>query len=95
MKVLNLTLLTLATLLQIGDGLTTFWAINKGNVEANKILKTLFDKIGLIPGLILIKGITAGICVIAYLFAGVYAPYVLGLIVMGYTWVVWSNAKFV
>jgi hypothetical protein len=95
MKALNLTLLSLAVLLQIGDGLTTYLAINKGNVEANKILKTLFDQIGLIPGLILAKGFTVGICVVAYLFAGVYAPYVLGLIVAGYSWVVWNNAKFV
>ena len=95
MRTLNLTLLALATLLQFGDGLTTYWAINKGNVEANKILKSLFDKIGLIPGLILIKGFTTGICVVAYLFAGAYTPYVLGLIVAGYSWVVWNNSKFV
>ena len=90
---MNEVLLILVILLQALDGWTTYQGLQGKAVEWNKIVKAVLDKLGLIPGLILVKGFGVGIALIAYFFAGVYTPWVLGAIFIGYTWVVWNNAR--
>lgn len=51
--------------LQVGDIVTTYMCITSGRgAEANPVLKHLFDAIGLVPGLLLVKGLfVAGLLV--------------------------------
>ena len=55
--------LVLFILLQIGDGLSTYILAIKtslnGGVEANPLARYIFDAIGLLPGLVIIKGIAS------------------------------------
>jgi hypothetical protein len=51
-----ITLLIVLALLQLGDGLTTYYVISRGGQELNKIMAYLFSKVGMVPALI-IKGI--------------------------------------
>jgi uncharacterized protein YacL len=58
---INYILLGIFAALQIGDAWTTIKALsNKKGVEANPILAWLFDKIGLVTGLVLIKVVAIG-----------------------------------
>ena len=51
---MNEMLLGLAIALQIGDGVTTFLALQKQGVrEWNRILRRLFDRLGVVRGLAL------------------------------------------
>ena len=94
MKTLNIILAVIGSLLQIADGISTYICLRRPDRhEANGILKSLFDKIGLVPGLILVKGFGIAICAVAYFFAGMWTPYVLGAICIGYAWVCWNNYK--
>lgn len=55
-------------LLNIGDGITTYYALrSKNNHEANKIMAWLMSKIGVLPALILVK--TVGVCIMYYLMS--------------------------
>lgn len=42
--------------LQVADGLTTYLALKKGAAEGNPIMRKLFEKIGMVPALIITKG---------------------------------------
>ena len=77
--------------LQVLDILTTYLCLTSGKgYEANKLLAKVFDKIGLLPGLLLTKG-----AFVAFLFyAEPQLPVeVLYLIAAGYVWVVAGNLK--
>ena len=96
MKTLSIILTVLGSLLQVADGISTYLCLRRPDrTEANGILKSLFDAIGLVPGLILVKGIGIAICVVAYLFAGIYTTYLLGALCIGYAWVLWNNYKLI
>jgi len=78
-------------ILQILDALTTIKVIKQHNgTEANKVLAYIFDKIGLISGLILIKGITI-YCI--YLLFVTNQLIVLIVLFALYAWVVYHNYK--
>ena len=49
-------LLIVLAMLQVGDGLTTYYIITHGGRELNKIMAYLFSKCGMVPTLIL-KGV--------------------------------------
>ena len=55
--------LVLFILLQIGDGLSTYILAIKtslsGGVEANPLVRYIFEVLGLLPGLVIIKGIAS------------------------------------
>ena len=86
-----MTLLYIIAALQVLDILTTYLCLTSGKgFEANKLLAKLFDKIGLMPGLLLVKGafiallwITAPLILIEVLYA----------ITVLYVWVVYNNFK--
>jgi len=66
---MNNALLVLFILLQIGDFATTYLAIQSGKGhEANPLIASLFDKIGVIPTLSIYKiiGIACGIYLMNY-----------------------------
>ena len=42
--------------LQAVDAITTYLAIGKGAAEGNPIMRKLFEKIGMVPALIIMKG---------------------------------------
>ena len=96
MKMLNIILLILASLLQIADGISSYLCFQRSDrTEANGILKSLFDKVGLLPGLIVVKGLMIVVCIVVYFFAGMLTPWVLGAICIGYAWVFWNNYQLI
>ena len=54
-------LLFLFILLQIADCLTTVHILKQGGREANPVLAWLFNKVGMIPSLVVMKLITIGL----------------------------------
>lgn len=54
-------LLTLFILLQIADSLTTVHILKNGGREANPVMNWLFQKIGMIPSLVIMKVLLIGI----------------------------------
>jgi hypothetical protein len=91
---MNEMLLGLAVALQIGDGVTTFLALQKLGVrEWNRILRWLFDRLGVVRGLMLAKSFGVAVCLVAYAYAGPFAVYTLGFIVTLYAVVVINNLK--
>lgn len=84
-------LLILIVALQLADIATTYFALTRGKgVEANGILAKLFAKIGLLPGLVLIKGAFVALLWFAAPHAPVEVLY--GVIVL-YGWVCFNNLK--
>ena len=53
-------LLFLFILLQIADSLTTVHILKQGGREANPVLAWLFDKVGMIPSLVVMKLLAIG-----------------------------------
>lgn len=77
--------------LQALDILTTYLCITSGKgAEGNKFLARIFDKIGLLPGLLLVKGVLVVWLWFVYPLLPVEVLYVLGA---GYVWVVYNNVK--
>jgi hypothetical protein len=80
---------TYLCLLQIFDGLFTWWGVkflgHGTNAEGNPIVKYIMDNLGVVPGLVLIKGIA--IVVIYYLYTHLKTKS-LGLLCLVYTIVV-------
>ena len=73
--------LAIFSLLQVADAALTYKVISAGGVELNPVMRWLFDRIGVIPGLVIAKvlitalvvlfapwQVVAGLCV---LYAGV------------------------
>jgi hypothetical protein len=86
-----MTLLYIIAALQVLDILTTYLCLTSGKgFEANKLLAKLFDKMGLLPGLLLVKGAFIALLWITAPLAPVEVLYV---ITAGYTWVVYNNLK--
>ncbi|OGB26186.1 MAG: hypothetical protein A3I66_00605 [Burkholderiales bacterium RIFCSPLOWO2_02_FULL_57_36] len=77
--------------LQVGDIVTTYMCITSGKgAEANPVLRRLFDAIGLVPGMVLVKGaFIAGLLV----YGPGFPVELLGLCAAAYAWVVVSNAR--
>jgi hypothetical protein len=83
--------LSLFVLLQIADGLTTYQiVVRMKGTELNPVLRTVFDLVGVVPGLVVFKG--AMICFFAYFHTEI--PVWLWLVVTGlYAWVINHNIK--
>ena len=91
---MNEMLLGLAVALQIGDGVTTFFALKRQGVrEWNRIVRWLFGRLGVVQGLVLAKSFGVAVCLAAYAYAGPLAVYTLGFIVALYAVVVINNLK--
>ena len=91
---MNEMLLALAIALQIGDGVTTFLALQKhGVMEWNRMMRRLFGRLGVVQGLVLAKSFGMAVCWVAYVYAGPFAVYTLGFIVVLYAVVVINNLK--
>ncbi|MFA5377355.1 MAG: DUF5658 family protein, partial [Dehalococcoidia bacterium] len=73
-------LLTLAILLQIGDGVTTWLCLKRPDCyEANKAMKMIMSKIGVIPSLLLTKlAFSALLITGTLLYPSIYLTVVLG-----------------
>ena len=85
-------LLGLAVALQIGDGVTTYFALQKQGVrERNPIMRRLFGRLGVVRGLVLAKSFGVAVCWVAYAYGGPFAVYALGFIVVLYALVVVIN----
>jgi Domain of unknown function (DUF5658) len=84
-------LLMIIVALQLADIVTTVLCLNTGKAhEANPILSKLFDAIGVIPALVLIKG--------AFIATLIWAaphvdPALLWLCVAAYAWVIFNNLR--
>jgi hypothetical protein len=84
-------LLIALVILQLADLVTTYLINSRpGGRELNPVLAGLFRKVGLLPGLLIIKGAFVALLVWA---APVLHIAVLGLICLGYCWVVWHNVQ--
>jgi uncharacterized protein YacL len=83
--------LVLLLTLQAADVVTTFLALqNKNNMEANPILRALFNKVGLLPGLLVAKlGFIALLCI----FRHDVHPYAMYALCVGYAYIVYNNIK--
>ena len=90
---LNECLLIFFILLQIADGALTYRVLQRGGREMNPLLAKIFDRVGVLPGLIIGKGFTIGCGGAIYLFAGAYAVYSLGVLIAIYAWVVGHNYR--
>jgi len=76
---------------QVGDYYTTYVIVVKqGGRERIAWLAWLIDKLGLIPALVLAKGVAAGAGY--YLYAVEPSPYILGALTAAYSWQVYQNA---
>lgn len=54
-------LLALFAALNIGDGLSTLKFLSEGRQEGNAAARYWFDKIGVVPTIVMFKGITVGV----------------------------------
>ena len=82
-------LIYLIALLQIADIVSTYLCITSGKgQEANPILKRLFDAIGLMPGLLLAKGVFVALLLV---YGPQFPVWLLGGCAAGYLFVVISN----
>ena len=78
---------------QVLDLISTALALRNPNlVEANGLLKPLFDKFGVLPTLAVVKSALIGFLVWAH--ADIYPP-VIWLLCAGYAYVVFSNFKLI
>lgn len=86
-------ILYLLIALQGLDLLTTVIALrNPKLTEGNGILKPLFDKLGVLPTLIVVKGVFIGLL----FWAAPQVPVeVLYALIAGYCWVVYNNIKLI
>ena len=85
--------LMLLLALQVVDLISTTLALRNPNiVEANDLLKPLFDKFGVLPTLAVVKSALIGFLVWAH--ADIYPP-VIWLLCAGYAYVVANNIKLI
>lgn len=89
---MNTTYLLYAVIaLQLADIVTTYKINTRpGGRELNPVLAALFRAVGLLPGLLIIKGVFVGLLLWT---APVLNTAVMGLICAGYCWVVWHNVQ--
>jgi hypothetical protein len=90
---LDIYLLIAIGTLQILDGITTCQALEGGNgVEANPALKWIMDRVGVVGTLVVTKVLLmAAVIAAALVYPSIYLTWVLGIVVVGYCWVVGNN----
>lgn len=80
-------------LLQIADMITTIYALKtRVGKEGNSVLNWLFQKIGVITTLSIVKGV---FIVFLLWFAAMIPIYVYVLLIIGYVWVVHNNISVI
>jgi hypothetical protein len=85
-------LLTLLTILNVIDGIQTVKGINRGLTEINPVGRFLFDRVGLIPGLIAFKAaILGGAATAAYTLPYWYASALLVPLILWGAYTVITN----
>jgi hypothetical protein len=67
-------LLILFAILNVGDGLSTLKFLSEGHREGNALARRLFDKIGVVPTIILLKTLTVAVVTGCALLALHIAP---------------------
>lgn len=92
---MNWILFAIIVILQGLDVYTTHQALAKaGNMEANKIMARLMSLLGVLPALILTKSIFCTVLVWAVLYVpSLYLSVALGVIAVGYSFVVINNFR--
>ncbi len=92
---LDIFLLIGLAILQILDGMSTYEVLkSQKGVEANVLMKWLFERIGVIPTFVVTKTALMGVVIAAcLLYPSIYLSGVLVLIIGGYLWVVSNNLK--
>jgi hypothetical protein len=84
-------LLIFLVILQLADIVTTWLIVSRpGGRELNPVLAALFRAVGLLPGLLIVKGAFVALMIWVTPFL---PPAVLALICAGYCWVVWHNLQ--
>jgi hypothetical protein len=84
-------MLYLLIALQAIDAISTIVLLQRpGFAEGNKILAKLFDKFGIVPTLVVIKG--SFIAWVLY-FQAELPQEILAVLCAGYVWVVYNNVK--
>jgi hypothetical protein len=92
---LPIILFILATLLQIADATTTYLILSKGGKELWKPMAWVFSKIGILPGLIVMKLILVGFMTALLLYGGIFTMPLLTIICVAYIGVVVFNLRSV
>ena len=82
-------LLVLIIALQVADIATTIIAL-KNNVEANPVMRFFFNKVGVVPALLLIKLAFVGFLVVFRHDIHIHAMYVVAAL---YAYIVFNNVK--
>ena len=86
---MNFILLCLIVVQQVLDLLSTEYALRKGlAAEGNPVLRRLMDSLGIIPTLLLTKGLTVGL---AYYLWAIGSTFWLSILAIGYSVVVLNN----
>jgi hypothetical protein len=89
-----LALLITFIILQILDGVITYAILSKGGKELNPFIKILMDGIGVIPALILSKGLLIAMSIFYYVLTEIAVLYVVFSVVnVGMAIVVILNAR--
>ena len=89
-----LTLLTLCILLQVADGITTYIGLTSENCqELNKVMSWLFEKVGLLPSIILANGIMISIVILVYVFSLPYITYIYFILITMYLIIFFNNLR--
>jgi polyferredoxin len=79
--------------LQVVDIVSTYWCLTSGKgIEGNKFLVKLFEKTGLLTGLILIKSLLVVWLVLVYPWLPIEVLYIL---IVGYLWVGYNNIMII
>jgi hypothetical protein len=89
---MNNILLILITALQLADGWTTYKILSDGGRELNTRMRKGIEQYGLIPALVIYKGIIPLVIIITYFLVPSWLIWILypPLIIL-YGWFVWRN----
>ena len=82
-------LFVLFVVLSAADGYTTWKALQRnGTKEANPVMAWLFDRFGVVPSLVVVKGAAI---IVVLVTMGPYSMWVLPEISAFYAYIVWRN----
>jgi hypothetical protein len=86
-------LLAVFIALQIVDGVTTYLVLTNGGYEKNPIVAWGMAKVGMVPALVLFKGLSVALGVILYNFADQGGVYGLAVLTAIGLWVAQNNYR--
>ena len=79
--------------MQVADVLTTIRALDGGCVEANKIVRWVMDKLGVVPALAVLKVAASGIMLAAVILSPILTGYALIALCALYACVIINNIR--